>query len=274
MNADTEGLRLFLASTNPGKLREFRQAALPRGIAVEALPGIDRLPPCVEDGSTFEENARKKAVYYSNHTDGLVFADDSGLVVDALGGAPGVLSARFAGPGASDAANNAQLLDALRRARQTRGRHSFKTASREDARTAAHYVCVIALARRARILTVTEARVDGIILDEARGSGGFGYDPYFFYPALGRTFAELSAEEKFAVSHRGAAFRKLLSYLEHEVDPPAPACAENSPDRPRLRQPSTVAHAALRELEGQEGRGRAAGASTAPEISDGSPVLP
>jgi XTP/dITP diphosphohydrolase len=231
---DTRGdeqLHLWIASTNPGKLREFREAALARGIAVESFPGIDRLPPCVEDGSTFEANARKKAVYYSKHADGLVFADDSGLVVDALEGAPGVWSARFAGPGASDAANNAQLLDKLRQARQLCG-HSLEKAAAHGARAAAHYVCVIALAQRARILTVTAARVDGIILDEPRGSGGFGYDPYFFYPPLGKTFAELSAEEKFAVSHRGEAFRKLLDYLQHELSGALVSEASNMPGSP------------------------------------------
>ena len=205
-------MRLYLASTNPGKLREFRSAALACGIAVEALPEIDRLPACVEDGETFEENARKKAIYYSLYSSSLVFADDSGIAVDALEGAPGVRSARFAGPEASDAANNARLLEELRR---VGGKHvPGSTVAADGARPAAHYVCVIALARRGQVLAVTEDRADGEILSEPRGSGGFGYDPYFFYPPLGKTFAELSSEEKFAVSHRGKAFRKLLAFLQ------------------------------------------------------------
>jgi len=190
---------LFLASTNRGKLQEFGQAARARGIAVEAVPGIAALPACVEDGATFEANAHKKALHYSAYSEGLVFADDSGICVDALGGAPGVYSARFAGPGADDDANNAKLINELR---------SFSFPERS-----AHYVCVIALAQLGKILTVAEGQADGIILDAPRGSGGFGYDPLFFYPSLGRSFAELTPEEKFEISHRGGAFRKLLDYL-------------------------------------------------------------
>jgi XTP/dITP diphosphohydrolase len=227
-------LQLRLASTSSGKLREFRQAGLLRGVRVDALPGIDRIPPCVEGESTFEENARKKALYYSSKAAGLVFADDSGLCVDALGGAPGVFSARFAGEGASDSANNSKLIEELRRAMGSAdcsGEITALRASRAPARTAAHYVCVIALAERGRILTVTTGRADGAVIEQARGSGGFGYDPYFFYPPLGSTFAELSPEAKFAVSHRGQAFRKLLDFLETSrgsrctAEATAPRCA-------------------------------------------------
>jgi XTP/dITP diphosphohydrolase len=216
-------IQLWLASTSPGKLREFTLAALGHGVRVDGLPGIDQLEPCVEDGLTFEENARKKALYYSRSADGLVFADDSGLCVDALGGAPGVFSARFAGVGASDLDNNAKVLKELRRVIGPKGwgrENIAQTPSGVPLRTAAHYVCVIALAERGRIPTVTEGRADGAIIDQPRGSGGFGYDPYFFYPPLGATFAELSPEAKFAVSHRGEAFRKLLDYLqrtEHSI---------------------------------------------------------
>jgi len=177
---------------------------------VEVIPGFEKLPPCLEDGHTFEENARRKALHYGLYAPGLVFADDSGISVEALGGAPGVYSARFAGPAASDAANNEKLLQELRRRDAdlpTRG------ASRPG-ECAAHYLCVIALAERGKILTVVEGRADGLILGQPRGAGGFGYDPLFFYPPLGRTFAELSPEEKFAVSHRGEAFRKLLDFLK------------------------------------------------------------
>ena len=204
-------LQLSLASTSSGKLREFRQAGLLRGVRVDALPGIGQITPCAEGESTFEENACKKALYYSSKADGLVFADDSGLCVDALGGAPGVSSARFAGEGASDSANNSKLLEELHRVTGP-GNWSGEISALPS--TAAHYVCVIALAERSRILTVTTGCADGVIIEHPRGSGGFGYDPYFFYPPLGSTFAELSPEAKFAVSHRGEAFRKLLDFLE------------------------------------------------------------
>ena len=201
-------LKLYLASANPGKLREFREAAQAHGILLESVPDICSLPPCVEDGLTFEANARKKALHYSTHTDGLVFADDSGICVDALNRAPGVHSARFAGPDADDDANNQKLLTELRRVEESNATKAGLPPSR-----AAHYVCVIVLAQKARVLTIVEGRVDGIIIDPPRGSGGFGYDPYFFYPPLGRTFAEITTEKKFTVSHRGHAFRRLLDCL-------------------------------------------------------------
>jgi XTP/dITP diphosphohydrolase len=188
-----------LASGNPGKVREFRLAAGARGITVDSVPGFSELPACVEDGETFEQNARKKALHYSRYTDGLVFSDDSGLCVDALGGAPGVHSARFSGPQATDTANNAKLLRELERA-----------GARDRS---AHYVCIVALARQGKLLRTFEGRADGLILQAPRGEGGFGYDPYFFYPPFNKTFAEITAEEKFSASHRGAAFRLLLDWL-------------------------------------------------------------
>ena len=222
---------LYLASSNPGKLREFSTAAATRGILVESLPQFESLPACIEDGTTFEENARKKAVHYSGYAAGPVFADDSGISVDTLGGAPGIFSARFAGPDASDDENNRKLLAELHRADEElrragilieggesfqaplEGRGVVPVPEYQPIRRSAHYVCVIALAQGGRILCVTEGRADGFILDEPRGTGGFGYDPYFFYPPLGKTFAELKAEEKFEVSHRGKAFRQLLDQL-------------------------------------------------------------
>ncbi|MCL5006203.1 MAG: RdgB/HAM1 family non-canonical purine NTP pyrophosphatase [Acidobacteria bacterium] len=194
---------IYLASNNPGKLREFAQAATAWEIEVQILPGIDNLPACIEDGDTFEANARKKALYYSQFTETPVFADDSGLCVDALGGAPGVFSARFAGLQADDEANNQKLINELAQFPQ-------------DKRSA-HYICVIALAERGQILTVVEGRADGLIQEQPCGSGGFGYDPYFFYPPLEKTFAQLSVDEKFNVSHRGEAFRKLLGYVQSEI---------------------------------------------------------
>lgn len=166
-------------------------------MAVEAVPRIGEFPDCVEDGLTLEANARKKALHYSRLTNGLVFADDSGLSVDALGGAPGVYSARFAGEQATYKENNEKLLRELGCAPDR----------------AAHFVCVIALAEGGRILVTVEGRADGLILEAPRGQGGFGYDPLFFFPPLGETFAGLDSKAKFGVSHRGNAFRKLLDYL-------------------------------------------------------------
>ncbi len=209
MSLVTHHSLLYLASANAGKLREFRQAASAGGIGVQPVPNIERLPACVEDGATFEENARKKALHYCAFVDGPVFTDDSGICVEALDGAPGVHSARFAGPDATDEANNRRLLEEL---------HRVEAESRHRNRIA-HYVCVIVLAQNCRVVAVVEGRAPGLIIDEPRGTGGFGYDPYFFYPPLGRTFAELTADEKFAVSHRGEAFRKLLEFLRGASSP-------------------------------------------------------
>jgi XTP/dITP diphosphohydrolase len=137
--------------------------------------------------------------------------DDSGLCVDALNGAPGVHSARFAGPDATDEANNQKLLAELHRVEGGRGVADGKTT---PANRSAHYICVIVLAKQGQIVTVAEGRADGMIIDEPHGSGGFGYDPFFYYPPFGRTFAEVTAQQKSAVSHRGEAFRRLLSFLK------------------------------------------------------------
>ncbi len=192
---------IYACSTNPGKVREFLLAARASGLAelsIEPLPGLNRdiLPP-EENGTSFEENASAKAIYYSGFTPECVLADDSGLEVDALNGAPGVYSARYAGPAASDEDNNNLLLRDL-------GNESHREA---------RFVCVLALARGRRLLTTAHGVVEGEILPAPRGSGGFGYDPLFFYAPLNRSFAELTAEEKFAVSHRGQALRSLLKRL-------------------------------------------------------------
>lgn len=203
-------VKLFLASSNPGKLREFRalaESADATGVTdatdahveIELLPGFDSLPSFEEDAPTFAENAAGKALHYSQFGEGCVFADDSGLVVPALGGMPGVHSARYAGPTATNADRIAKLLGEL--------------GGRKDAERAAHFVCAIALAQRGRATAIVTARVDGEILESPRGSGGFGYDPVFYFPALKKTFAELLAEEKNQISHRGKAFRKWLAGL-------------------------------------------------------------
>ncbi len=195
-------MTLYCATTNPGKLREFR-LAVDRfgrgGIRVEALPERARIAPCEEHGSTFEENAIEKAVYYSRSTPGLLFADDSGLEVAALGGAPGVSSARYAGPGATDEANNRLLLARLEGV--------------ED--RAAAFVCVIALARAGRLIRTFRGSVEGRIIHAPRGENGFGYDPLFFYPPFGCTFGEASGERKLEVSHRGAALAGMCEFLMH-----------------------------------------------------------
>ena len=196
-------VKLFLASSNPGKVLEFR--ALPAtdashaGVEIELLPGFHSLPPSEENEPTIAENAAGKALHYSRLIAELVFTDDSGLVVPALGGAPGVHSARYAGASASNAERIAKLLNELR-------------GKRGNAR-AARFVCAIALAREGRVLAVVTDGVDGEILEAPRGTGGFGYDPLFYFQPLRKTFAELSAPEKNRFSHRGKAFRKLLAAL-------------------------------------------------------------
>ena len=175
------------------------QVADGKTIRLELLPGFDALPTFEESAPTFAENAAGKALHYSRLCEGLVFADDSGLVVPALDGAPGVQSARYAGPGASSAERNAKLLRAL----------SHKGESERQA----YFVCAIALAESGRARAIVTGRADGEILDAPRGQHGFGYDPLFYFPPLLKSFAELSADEKNRYSHRGAAFRRLLAFL-------------------------------------------------------------
>ncbi len=168
--------------------------------AIESLPVLGQTAAPEEDGSTFEANAALKAVYYSNFTTELVFADDSGLMVDALDGQPGIYSARFAGLGASDQANNELLLRRLTGIADRRAR----------------FVCVIALARSGRILHSFHGSVEGEILLSPRGTNGFGYDPLFLYPAYNCSFGELDSFQKLAVSHRGQALRRLLQFVPAE----------------------------------------------------------
>jgi len=199
--AQSKRVRLFAASSNEGKLREYRALAAAAGASIELalIPNFSELPPFEESSSTFAENAAGKALHYSRFFPGLVIADDSGLVVPALGGAPGVRSARYAGPGASDADRNCKLLGEMR---------ELKGESRR-----ARFVCVLALANAGEMLGLFSASAEGEILEASRGDRGFGYDPIFFFPALGKAFAELSSEEKNRHSHRGKAFRKALEFL-------------------------------------------------------------
>jgi len=203
-------LRLYAATTSQGKLRDFRTAAQAHSIAIDPLPAISTIPAPVEDGATFAANATLKAVYYSRFASGeLVLADDSGLEVDALDGAPGVRSARFAAdsglvdsPDANDNTdvwNNMVLLQRL--------------ASVPPPRRTARYRCVLVAARDGQAIHIAEGAVEGLILEAPRGTGGFGYDPLFYLPALDRSMAELDLETKLSLSHRGRAIAALLPML-------------------------------------------------------------
>lgn len=192
-------VELLLASSNPGKLREYRVLAAGEPVELDLIPNFNSLPAFDESAPTFAENAAGKALHYSRFVDLPVIADDSGLVVPALGGAPGVQSARYAGPGASDADRVQKLLQQMR--------------GKKGAARRAYFVCVIAMAQKGRAIAVFSGRADGVLSEEPRGTDGFGYDPIFFFETLGKTYAEISREEKNRSSHRGRAFRKLLTFL-------------------------------------------------------------
>jgi XTP/dITP diphosphohydrolase len=204
--------RILIATSNAGKLRDFAGAAISHGVFVRGLPNFSSLPPVVEDGTTLEENARKKAEQYSLAAPGeIILADDSGLEVDVLEGAPGVHSARYAaenpqepGPNTNDDANNARVL------REMQGVPPEKRTAR--------FVCVIVAATDGHALATFRGAAEGVILEQLQGTNGFGYDPMFYFPAIRKTFAELTAEEKAKYSHRGAAFRKALEWLDTWAD--------------------------------------------------------
>lgn len=192
-------IRVLLASSNAEKLREYREMAAGAQVDLELMPGFQGRPVFKESAATFAEIGAGKALHYSRFTEEIVLADDSGLVVAALGGAPGVRSARYAGPNATDAENNQKLLREL--------------AGRDGEERSARFICVTALALRGRALAVVSDYAEGTILSVARGSGGFGYDPLFYSSALGCTFAEAAPGEKNRHSHRGKAFAKVLKLL-------------------------------------------------------------
>ena len=194
---------LLLATTNPGKVREIRRALAGLRARVSGLGDLPPGPSPRERGSTFLENARAKSLFYSRRWGGLTLAEDSGLEIDALGGAPGVRSARFSSPRPTDARNNRKVLRLLR---------GVPAAGR-----GARFVCVMVLARNGQVLKEIRAQVRGRIAPAPRGANGFGYDPLFYYPPLRRTFAELDAGEKNAVSHRGRALRKLVLALRSSL---------------------------------------------------------
>ena len=192
-------MKIHFASSNSGKLREYRELAEGSQLEIELLPGIRELPPFEESAPTFAENALGKALHYSRYTNEIVLGDDSGLVVPALGGAPGVRSARYAGPSATDGANVQKLL------------REMKDKKGGDRR--ARFVCAIAIAFAGRALVIASDFADGIIADEPRGASGFGYDPIFYSTDIGRTFSEIPPEAKNRLSHRGKAFLKVIEYL-------------------------------------------------------------
>jgi XTP/dITP diphosphohydrolase len=220
-------VKLYLASSNPGKLEEFRaladwtssaahqaSASVVPEIEFALVPGFSAMPEFEENAPTFAENALGKALHYLQLWAGqqgrleenvFVFADDSGLVVPTLGGAPGVKSARYAGPNATSAQRNEKLLTELR--------------GKTGGERAAHFVCVIALVSRRGAEAVVSARADGSILESPAGTGGFGYDPIFDFTELRKSFAELTREEKNQFSHRGKAFRRLLAVLPELTEP-------------------------------------------------------
>lgn len=187
--------KIVLASKNSDKVKEIRLVLKNLPVEILSLADFDDLPDAVEDGSTFEENAIIKAKFFREQTGLACLADDSGLEVDALGGLPGVHSARFAGYHADDKTNNQKLLDELKKIGVTE--------------SAADYRCALAFVDTDGTEILTEGRIDGKIKTVAQGSGGFGYDPYFYIDDE-RTMAQLSVDEKNLISHRGAAVREMF----------------------------------------------------------------
>ncbi len=194
-------LQFLLATKNRGKVREVHAVLEALGMDSESLLERTDLPEVEETGTTFSENARLKAIYYNRLTGIPSLADDSGLVVDALDGAPGVFSARFA---STDQDRIEKLLELM-------------NTVQESSKRTAHFVCVICLVMGKRIIEVT-GRVDGEISLEPRGQSGFGYDPVFYYPPLCKTLAEMNLEEKSSISHRGRALNKLYKVLKKEFE--------------------------------------------------------
>jgi len=210
---------IVLATNNPNKVKEFQAMVKDFPITVKCLKDYGPLPEVVEDGETFDDNAYKKALHYARVLGLPALADDSGLVVDALNGAPGVYSARYSGENATDWDNCEKLL-----------------AEMEDKENrSAHFQCVLSLATPGGPALTWEGRCDGIITTERQGESGFGYDPIFYYEEFARTFAELSMEEKSKVSHRGRAmkelsgeFDKVLGWLRQRMEEIKPAKADHS----------------------------------------------
>jgi XTP/dITP diphosphohydrolase len=209
--------RIVVATSNPAKIAEIGAALAEVGVEVLGFDGLSPGAPVEETGSTFEENARIKAEAYSLRTELPVLADDSGIEVDALNGAPGVQSARYGGPEVDDPGRNRLLLDSLRGV--------------PSERRTARFRCVLAVARNGRTLAVFHGVVEGRIAEEPRGANGFGYDPIFFHEGIGTTFGEIGRREKQALSHRGQAIARFLEAvrsgslkLAGSVDAPQGGC--------------------------------------------------
>ena len=199
----TDDHTLLIATTNPGKLREVRSILAGLSVRLTGLKDYPHLPEAVEDADTFEGNARRKALHYAKLTGCWTLADDSGLEVDVLGGAPGVHSARYAGEIRNDAANNAKLIREL--------------AGVEPGERKARFRCTMALANPTGILATASGVLEGLIVDEARGCNGFGYDPHFFVPQYGMTTAEMPAEQKNRISHRSRALAAIRGRIEELI---------------------------------------------------------
>lgn len=191
--------RVKLATSNRGKLLEYQRMAPGSSLALELMPGFASFPAFDETAPTFAENAAGKALHYSRFTEDVVLVDDSGLVVPALNGAPGVRSARYAGENANDADRNLKLLSEMN--------------GKSGAERKGRFVCVTVLAQRGRAIAVVSDFAQGSITLEPSGATGFGYDPVFFVPELGKTFADATDAQKDHLSHRGKAFRKLLAAI-------------------------------------------------------------
>lgn len=203
-------LRLYAATTSAGKLRDFRTAAEAYWVDIEPLNAIENIEPPAEDGDTFLANAATKAIYYSHFMPGeLILADDSGLEVDALGGAPGVRSARYAADAglvdSPDAEDNTDVWNNILLLQKLDGI--------PDTLRTARYHCTLVVARDGQIVQVADGEAEGTILDAPRGTGGFGYDPLFYLPQLGKTMAEIDLKTKLSLSHRGRAIAALLPNL-------------------------------------------------------------
>lgn len=190
--------RIVLATKNQGKIREMRALLAPINIEVMSLADFPPIEDAEENGATFADNAMLKARWYYAHTNVSCLADDSGLEVDALGGSPGVYSARYSGDDATDASNNAKVLREM--------------ADVPEEKRTARFRCAMALVG-GNIELTADGTCEGVLLTKPRGNGGFGYDPLFYVPAFGRTLAELSQEEKNGISHRGAAVRKMVDLI-------------------------------------------------------------
>lgn len=196
-------MKIILATLNEGKCKEMFQSFSGSSIQVETVRNYPQILPWPEEtGTSFEENARIKVQHVWSHLGGWVLADDSGLQCDDLGGAPGIYSARYAGPNSNDELNNLKLMSELKKLEQ-----------RVELTRRARYICVLVLKDPFGKETIVTETCEGLLLSTPRGQGGFGYDPYFYLPEWGQSMAEIAIDEKNKISHRGKALRKLASLL-------------------------------------------------------------